>query len=47
MKKLLLIIGSVFIVKKIIDRTNERKSIKIDSNLVGATIYSTLQEGFR
>lgn len=47
MKKLLLIIGSVFIAKKIIDHANERKSIKIDSNLLGATIYSTLQEGFR
>ena len=33
--------------KKIIDHVNERKSIKIDSNLLGATIYSTLQEGFR
>ena len=44
MKKLLLIIGSVFIAKKIIDHANERKSIKIDSNFLGATIYGTLQE---
>lgn len=44
MKNLLLIIGSVFIAKKIIDHANERKSIKMDSNLLGATIYGTLQE---
>ena len=44
MKKLLLIIGGVFIAKKIIDHANERKSINIDSNLLGATIYGTLQE---
>lgn len=43
MKNLLLIIGSVFIAKKIIDHANERKSIKMDSNLLGATIYGTLQ----
>ena len=44
MKKLLLIIGGVFIAKKIIDHANERKSIKSDSNLLGATMYDTLQE---
>lgn len=44
MKNLLLIIGSVIIAKKIIDHANERKSINIDSNLLGATIYGTLQE---
>lgn len=44
MKKLLLIIGGVFIAKKIIDHTNKRKSIKVDSNLLGATIYDTLRE---
>ena len=43
MKKLLLIIGSIFIAKKIIDHANERKSIKMNSNLLGATIYGTLQ----
>lgn len=47
MKKLLLIIGGVFIAKKIIDHSNERESIKMDSNLLSATIYGTLQEGFR
>lgn len=47
MKKLLLIIGGVFIAKKIIDHANERKSIKIDSNLLGATIYGTLQEDLK
>lgn len=44
MKNLLIIIASVFITKKIIDHANERKSINIDSNLLGATIYDTLQE---
>lgn len=44
MKKLILIAGAIFITKKIIDHANERKSIKIDSNLLGATIYGTLQE---
>ena len=43
-KNLLTIIASVFIAKKIIDYTNECKSIKIDSNFLGATIYDTLQE---
>ena len=46
-KNLLIIITGVFIAKKIIDHATERKSIKIDSNLLGETIYSTLQEGFR
>ena len=44
MKNLLIIIASAFITKKIIDHANERKSINIDSNLLGATIYGTLQE---
>lgn len=43
MKNLLIIITGVFIAKKIIDHTNERKFIKIDSNFLGATIYDTLQ----
>ena len=43
MKNLLIIITGVFIVKKIIDHANERKSIKMNSNLLGATIYGTLQ----
>lgn len=47
MKKLLLIIGGVFIAKKIIDHANERKSIKMNSNLLGATIYGTLQAGLK
>lgn len=42
-KNLLTIIASVFIAKKIIDHANERKSIKMDSNLLGATIYGTLR----
>lgn len=44
MKKLILIAGTIIIAKKIIDHANERKSIKMDSNLLGATIYGTLQE---
>lgn len=44
MKNLLIIITGVFIAKKIIDHANERKSIKIDSNFLGTTIYDTLQE---
>lgn len=44
MKKLLIIIAGVFIAKKIIDHATERKSIKVDSNFLGATIYDTLQE---
>ena len=44
MKKLILIVGMIFIAKKIIDHANERKSIEIDPNLLGATIYGTLQE---
>ena len=47
MKNLLTIIASVFIAKKIIDHANERKSIKMNSNLLGATIYGTLQEGLK
>lgn len=47
MKKLLLIIGGVFIAKKIIDHANKRKSIKIDSNFLGVTIYGTLQEDLK
>ena len=43
MKNLLIIIASAFITKKIIDHANERKSIKMKSNLLGATIYGTLQ----
>ncbi len=43
-KNLLIIITGVFIAKKIIDHANERKSIKMNSNLLGATIYGTLQE---
>ena len=43
MKNLLIIIAGVFITKKIIDHAKERKSIKMDSNLLGATIYGTLQ----
>lgn len=43
MKKIILIAGVIFITKKIIDHANERKSINIDSNLLGATIYGTLQ----
>ena len=44
MKNLLIIIAGVFIAKKIIDHATERKSIKVDSNLLGATIHGTLQE---
>lgn len=44
MKKLILITGVIFIAKKIIDHANQRKSIKMDSSLLGATIYGTLQE---
>lgn len=44
MKKIILIAGVIFITKKIIDHSNERKSIKVDSNLLGATIYDTLQD---
>nr|DAI30034.1 MAG TPA: hypothetical protein [Caudoviricetes sp.] len=44
MKNLITIIAGMFIAKKIIDHTNERKSIRIDSNLLGATIYGTLQD---
>lgn len=47
MKNLLIFIGSMFIAKKIIDHANERKSIKMNSNLLGATIYGTLQEGLK
>lgn len=47
MKNLLIIIGGVFIKKKIIDHANERKSIKMNSNLLGATIYGTLQEDLK
>ena len=47
MKNLLIIIGGVFIAKKIIDHANERKSIKMNSNLLGATIYGTLQEDLK
>lgn len=43
MKKTILIAGVIFIAKKIIDHASERKSIKVDSNLLGATIYGTLQ----
>ena len=43
MKKTILIAGVIFIAKKIIDHSNERKYIKVDSNLLGATIYDTLQ----
>lgn len=43
MEKLILIAGAIFITKKIIDHSNKRKSIKVDSNLLGATIYGTLQ----
>ena len=42
-KNLLTIIAGVFIAKKIIDHATERKSIKMNSNLLGATIYGTLQ----
>lgn len=44
MEKLILIAGVIFIAKKIIDHANERKSIRIDSNLLGVTIYGTLQD---
>lgn len=44
MKKIILIAGVIFITKKIIDHANERKSINIDSNLLGVTIYGTLQD---
>ena len=44
MKNVLIIIGFVLVAKKIIDHANERKSIKMDSSLLGATIYGTLQE---
>lgn len=43
MKKIILIAGVIFITKKIIDHATERKSIKVDPNLLGATIYGTLQ----
>lgn len=43
MEKLILIAGAIFIAKKLIDHANERKYIKVDSNLLGATIYDTLQ----
>ena len=46
-KNLLTIIAGVFIAKKIIDHANERKSIKMDSNLLGATIYGTLREDIK
>lgn len=42
-KNLIIIIAGMLVAKKIIDHANERKSIKIDSNLLGATIYGTLQ----
>lgn len=44
MEKLILIAGAIFFTKKLIDHANERKSINIDSNLLGATIYGTLQD---
>jgi|GEM_PF-1982009 hypothetical protein len=44
MEKLILIAGAIFITKKLIYHANERKSIRIDSNLLGATIYGTLQD---
>lgn len=44
MKNLIIIIAGMFVVKKIIDHASERKSIKVDSNLLGATIYGTLQD---
>ena len=47
MEKLILIAGAIFITKKIIDHANERKSINIDSNLLGVTIYDTLQEDLK
>lgn len=47
MKNLLIIIAGVFIAKKIIDHATERKSIKVDSNLLGATIYGILQENLK
>lgn len=47
MKKLLIIITGVFIAKKIIDHANERKSIKMNSNLLGVTIYGTLREDLK
>lgn len=47
MKNLLIIIASAFITKKIIDHANERKSIKMDSNLLGVTIYDTLREDLK
>lgn len=47
MKNLLIIIASVFITKKIIGHANERKSIKMNSNLLGATIYGTLREDLK
>ena len=47
MEKLILITGAIFITKKIIDHANERKSINIDSNLLGATIYDTLREDLK
>lgn len=43
-KKLIIIIAGMFVAKKIIDHANERKSINVDSNLLGATIYGTLQD---
>lgn len=46
-KNLLTIIASVFIAKKIIDHATERKSIKMNSNLLGATIYGTLREDLK
>lgn len=47
MEKLILITGAIFITKKIIDHANERKSIKMDSNLLGVTIYDTLREDLK
>ena len=44
MKNVLIIIGTALVIKKIIDHANKRKSIKMDSSLLGATIYGTLQE---
>lgn len=43
MKNLIIIIAGMFIAKKLIDHANERKYIKVGSNLLGATIYDTLQ----
>lgn len=46
-KNVLIIIGAALVIKKIIDHANERKSIKVDSNLLGATIYGILQENLK